>query len=119
VAEGMTFVADAGAVHRDLAARNVFVDINSNCKVGDFGLARNRAYTSLGDVTVPIKWTAPEGLENGEFTTKSDVWSFGILLVRVGPEVWRDFTNFLEGSRSSLDLVRPKHSFATSRLRSA
>lgn len=81
VAAGMSFIASSGAVHRDLAARNVFVDINSSCKVGDFGLARNKAYTSFGDINVPIKWTAPESLESGEFSSMSDVWSFGILMV--------------------------------------
>ena len=32
---------------------------------------------------VPIKWTSPEGLRRGEFTSMSDVWSFGIVLVEI------------------------------------
>lgn len=77
----MAFIANAGAVHSDLAARNIFIDANSTCKVGDFGLARNQAYTADDDAEVPVKWTPPEALEHGTFSTKGDVWSFGILLV--------------------------------------
>ena len=31
----------------------------------------------------PVKWTAPEALEYSQFTIKTDVWAFGILLVEL------------------------------------
>lgn len=46
-------------------------------KVADFGLARlvpDETYTAQSACKFPIKWTAPEGLMYGTFSTKSDVW---------------------------------------------
>ena len=51
--------------------------------MADFGLARfirDDMYTAHPGAKFPIKWTAPEGLAFNRFTTKSDVWAYGILL---------------------------------------
>ncbi|XP_067121910.1 tyrosine kinase receptor Cad96Ca-like [Centruroides vittatus] len=86
VALGMEYISSVGVIHRDLAARNILVDHNNNCKVADFGLSR---YFEDGDCSIyeqktkgalPIRWMAPESLHMSVFTTKSDVWAFGILL---------------------------------------
>ncbi|GFX61584.1 vascular endothelial growth factor receptor 1 [Trichonephila clavipes] len=76
-------------IHRDLAARNVLLDEDKVVKICDFGLAKDcykyENYVKKGDGPLPIKWMAIESIRDHVFTTKSDVWSFGILM-------WEFFT---------------------------
>ncbi|XP_075427627.1 tyrosine-protein kinase Srms [Ascaphus truei] len=86
VADGMAYLEVQHVVHRDLAARNVLVGDNLICKIADFGLARllkDDIYSPEKNVNIPVKWTAPEALKYNRYSTKSDVWSFGILLYEV------------------------------------
>ncbi|XP_053177914.1 megakaryocyte-associated tyrosine-protein kinase [Scomber japonicus] len=78
VCEGMEYLESKKLVHRDLAARNVLVSDDSVAKVSDFGLTKDLKVSD--SVKLPIKWTAPEALKKEKFSTKSDVWSYGILL---------------------------------------
>ncbi|XP_035699630.1 tyrosine kinase receptor Cad96Ca-like [Branchiostoma floridae] len=81
VAKGMSFLAAKKIIHRDLATRNVLVTADRTCKVSDFGFSREGdEYESTTKTRLPIRWMALESLFHRKYTTKTDVWAFGVLL---------------------------------------
>uniref|UniRef100_A0A8C6X2D5 Tyrosine-protein kinase n=1 Tax=Naja naja TaxID=35670 RepID=A0A8C6X2D5_NAJNA len=83
VAAGMAYLESKNCIHRDLAARNCLVGENNVLKISDFGMSRQEddgVYSSSGLKQIPIKWTAPEALNYGRYTSESDIWSYGIFL---------------------------------------
>ncbi|KAH9278330.1 Tyrosine-protein kinase Fer [Echinococcus granulosus] len=99
-ANGMAYLESKNCIHRDLAARNCLLTEDLVLKIADFGMAREEHVYEPGQSAeegerkrhkkskklsdrngpIPIKWTAPEALYSNRYTSKCDVWSFGILL---------------------------------------
>lgn len=89
VSEGMEYLEKNRFIHRDLAARNCLVNDSLVVKVSDFGMARyvlDDQYTSSSGAKFPVKWSPPEVFNFCKYSSKSDVWSYGVLMWEVFTE---------------------------------
>ncbi|KAL1022922.1 hypothetical protein UPYG_G00034240 [Umbra pygmaea] len=90
VSMGMKYLEEKNFVHRDLAARNVLLVNQHFAKISDFGLSKalgadDNYYKARTAGKWPLKWYAPECMNFHKFSSKSDVWSFGVTM-------WEAFT---------------------------
>uniref|UniRef100_A0A8C0GVS6 Protein kinase domain-containing protein n=1 Tax=Chelonoidis abingdonii TaxID=106734 RepID=A0A8C0GVS6_CHEAB len=116
VCEGMAYLEQNSVIHRDLAARNCLVGESQVVKVSDFGMSRyvlDDQYTSSTGTKFPVKWSAPEVFSYSNYSTKSDVWSFGVLMWEVfseGKIPYENRTNaeVVEEINAGLRLYKPK-----------
>ena len=97
LANGLAYLHARGFIHRDVAARNVLLSSTLTVKLADFGLTResqadSEYYRSQGGA-VPVRWTAPEALEERKFSPASDTFAFGVTVY----EIWTDAAMPYEG----------------------
>ncbi|KAM0004094.1 putative protein kinase RLK-Pelle-RLCK-VIIa-2 family [Helianthus debilis subsp. tardiflorus] len=102
-AQGLAYLheeLEAQVIFRDFKTSNILLDEDFNPKLSDFGLAREGPTEGNTHVSTAVMGThgyaAPDYIETGHLTAKSDVWSFGIVLYEI-----------LTG-RKSLERNRPK-----------
>ncbi|KAL7122524.1 hypothetical protein ACP275_01G050000 [Erythranthe tilingii] len=88
-AKGLAFLHDATkpVIYRDFKTSNILLDSDFNAKLSDFGLAKMGPEGSNTHVTTRVMGTygyaAPEYVSTGHLTTKSDIYSFGVVLLEL------------------------------------
>ena len=79
--------ADPPVIYRDFKSSNILLDEDFNPKLSDFGLAKIAPKEGEGCVTTRVMGTfgycAPEYASTGELTTKSDIYSFGVVFLEI------------------------------------
>lgn len=85
-ANGISYLHENHHIHRDIKSANILLDKDFTAKISDFGLARASAKFAQTVMTSRIVGTtaymAPEALR-GEITPKSDIYSFGVVLLEL------------------------------------
>ncbi|XP_041725293.1 tyrosine-protein kinase ITK/TSK isoform X4 [Coregonus clupeaformis] len=116
ISEGMAYLESNNFIHRDLTARNCLVSYNNVVKVSDFGMTRfvlDDQDTSSQGSKFPSKWSSPEVIKYCKFSSKSDVWSFGVFMWEVYTEGRLPYENRPNGEvvdalNAGLRLLKPR-----------
>uniref|UniRef100_A0A663F770 Protein tyrosine kinase 7 (inactive) n=1 Tax=Aquila chrysaetos chrysaetos TaxID=223781 RepID=A0A663F770_AQUCH len=119
VALGMEHLSNGRFVHRDLAARNCLVSAQRQVKVSSLSLSKdvyNSEYYHFRQAWIPLRWMPPEAVLEDEFSTKSDVWSFGVLMWEVFTHGEMPYTPLMPPSLHPTKRILPQPEGCPSRL---
>ncbi|XP_048732970.1 inactive tyrosine-protein kinase 7-like [Ostrea edulis] len=86
IALGMEHISNHRFVHKDLAARNILLTSRMELKISSLSMCRDvyaGEYFFHNQSFLPLRWAAPEVLLRNDYSTKSDVWAYGVFMWEV------------------------------------
>ncbi|XP_058458429.1 tyrosine-protein kinase-like otk [Malaya genurostris] len=92
IGRGMDAIYKARIIHKDLATRNCIISSDFSAKISLPALSRdkyNKEYFKFRNQLLPVRWMAPECIQDDDYSIKSDIYSFAVL-------VWELFTQATE-----------------------
>ncbi|KAF9598306.1 hypothetical protein IFM89_026595 [Coptis chinensis] len=102
---------DFQIIFRDFKTSNILLDDQWNAKLSDFGLARLGPSEGLSHISTAVVGTmgyaAPEYIQTGRLTAKSDVWSYGVVLYELLTGRRALDKNRPRGEQKLLEWIRP------------
>lgn len=80
IMNGAKYLHKNGIIHRDLKPANILLK-NGACKLSDFGFAKslNSEEAVMKSIVGTPLYMSPQILKKGKYTTKSDLWSIGLI----------------------------------------
>ncbi|KAK1424850.1 hypothetical protein QVD17_20189 [Tagetes erecta] len=112
-AKGLAYLhsPDAKVIHREFKSLNILIDSNYNAKLSDFGLAKDGPADGKSHVSTRVMgrygYAAPEYMATGHLTARSDIYSFGVVLLEILTGRWCIHKNRPTGEQILVEFAKP------------
>ncbi|KAF0543501.1 kinase-like protein [Gigaspora margarita] len=115
ICRGLAFLESVEILHHDIRAENIMMTADYKPKIANFDVARrqNETTSEIPDLKKVVRWMAPEKIKGESYTTRCEIFSFGMLLweLTYEKEPYQDFDSFEYIKNLVINGYREKISF--------